>query len=125
MATTKYTQDHEWARLDGDVATVGITHHAQEQLGDVVFVEMPEVGKTVSQGDDVAVVESVKAASEVYAPVDGEITEVNGDVDTDPSVVNADCFGKGWFWKMTVSDTSQFDALMDEDAYAKFVEENG
>jgi glycine cleavage system H protein len=102
MATTYYTEDHEWLRVEGDVATVGITDYAQEQLGDLVFVELPETGKSLSKGDTAVVVESVKAASDVYAPVDGEVTEATGD---------------GWLWKMKLSDTSQLDGLMDEAAY--------
>ncbi len=123
--TVRFTKDHEWIRLDGAVATVGITDHAQQQLGDVVFVELPEIGRTVAQGGEAGVVESVKAASEVYAPVSGEITEVN-DVLTDaPATVNEDAQGAGWFFKMTLSDTAEFDALMDEDAYQRFAGEAG
>lgn len=114
----RFTDDHEWLSLDGDVATVGITAHATEQLGDLVFVELPEVGKTVAKGDAAAVVESVKAASDVYAPLDGEITEVNEAVVADPSVVNGDPQGAGWFFKLKLKTPSDFDALMDEAAYA-------
>jgi len=115
--TVRYTEDHEWITVDGDIATVGITAHAAEQLGDVVFVELPDVGKTVSKGDEFAVVESVKAASEVYAPVDGEVVEVNGDLEAEPAKVNEDAAGAGWFVKFKLSDTSQLDGLMDEAAY--------
>ncbi len=117
----KFTKDHEWVSLDGDVATVGITQHAAEALGDVVFVETPEAGKTVSQGDSFAVVESVKAASDVYAPVSGEVVEGNAALATTPETVNADPQGDGWFAKIKVSDTSQLDALMDQAAYDAFL----
>lgn len=115
--TTKFTTDHEWVRLDGDIATVGITKHAAEQLGDVVFVELPDVGKSFGQGDDMAVVESVKAASDVYAPVSGEIVETNGAIVDAPEGVNDGPEGDGWFVKMKLSDASQLDGLMDEAAY--------
>ena len=118
--TIKYTPEHEWLQLDGDVATVGITVHAQDALGDVVFVELPEVGKTFAQGDVAGVVESVKAAADVYMPVNGTVTEVNEDLRADPALANSDPLGKGWFFKITVSDRSQFDALMDETAYTQF-----
>jgi glycine cleavage system H protein len=117
----KFTKDHEWVSLDGDVATVGITQHAAEALGDVVFVETPEAGKTVSQGDSFAVVESVKAASDVYAPVSGEVVEGNAALATTPETVNADPQGDGWFAKIKVSDASQLDALMDQAAYDAFL----
>ena len=118
----RYSRDHEWVRLDGDVATIGISNHAQEQLGDVVYVELPEVGKSFARGAEAAVVESVKAASEVYAPVGGEVTEVNGDLEGDPAGVNRDAMGSGWFLKLRLSDPSELDALMDEAAYQTFVE---
>ncbi len=117
MATTYYTEDHEWLRVEGDVATVGITDYAQEQLGDLVFVELPETGKSLSKGDTAVVVESVKAASDVYAPVDGEVTEANEALSADPALVNSAATGDGWLWKMKLSDTSQLDGLMDEAAY--------
>ncbi|ESR26229.1 glycine cleavage system protein GcvH [Lutibaculum baratangense] len=120
--TTRYSKDHEWVRVEGEVATVGITTYAQEQLGDVVFVELPEVGKTVAKGDEVAVVESVKAASEVYAPVSGEIVETNGALEGEPAKVNADAAGEGWFFKLRLSDASELEALMDEAAYKAHVE---
>ena len=119
-----YTSSHEWVRIEGDVATVGITNHAQEQLGDVVFIELPEIGKQVSKGDEAAVVESVKAASEVYAPLTGEIVEVNGDLEGEPSKVNEDAEGAAWFVKIKLSDTSELDGLMDDAAYKAFVEAN-
>ena len=121
----KFTKDHEWISLDGDVATVGITAYAQEQLGDVGFVEVPEAGLQVEQGDDAAVVESVKAASEVYAPLSGEVVEGNGALDATPELVNASPDAEGWFFKMTLSDASQLDDLMDEAAYEAFLKELG
>ena len=121
MSDIRYTKDHEYVRLDGDVATIGITDHAQEQLGDIVFVELPAIGKKVEQGAEAAVVESVKAASEVYAPLAGEVIEVNGALEGEPAKVNADPLGDGWFLKLKIKDKSQFDALMDETAYNEFV----
>jgi glycine cleavage system H protein len=121
MSDIRYTKDHEYVRLDGDVATVGITDHAQSQLGDIVFVELPAVGKSVEQGAEAAVVESVKAASEVYAPLSGEVLEVNGALEGEPAKVNADPLGEGWFLKLKVKDKGQLDALMDEAAYNAFV----
>ena len=115
--TTKFTKDHEWIRVEGDTATVGITKHAAEQLGDVVFVELPDVGKSFGQGDDMAVVESVKAASDVYAPVSGEIVETNGAIVDAPEGVNDAPEGDGWFVKIKLADASQLDELMDEAAY--------
>lgn len=125
MADMKYTDDHEYVSIEGDVATVGITNHAQEQLGDVVFVELPEVGKSVSKGDEAAVVESVKAAAEVYAPVSGEVVEANGDLEGNPGLVNEDPEGGAWFMKIKISDKSELDGMMDADDYAKFVAEQG
>ena len=121
MSDMKYSKEHEWVRLEGDIATVGISEFAQEQLGDVVFVELPEVGRTVEQNGDAAVVESVKAASEVYAPVSGEVVEVNGALEDDPELVNRAPTGEGWFMKIKVSDASQLDGMMDEAAYSDFV----
>ena len=120
--STRYTEDHEWITVEGDVATVGITDYAQQQLGDVVFVELPEVGRKVSKGDEAAVVESVKAASEVYAPLDGEIVEANGALAVEPGKVNEDPEGAAWFVKIRLADTSQLDSLMDEAAYKAHVE---
>lgn len=117
MATIYYTEDHEWLSVEGGVATVGITDYAQEQLGDLVFVELPEVGRALSKGDATVVVESVKAASDVYAPVDGEITAVNEALSADPSLVNSAPLGDGWLWKQTIADESQLEGLMDEAAY--------
>ena len=122
MADRKYTEDHEWVEVDGDAGVIGISEYAQEQLGDVVFVELPEVGTVLDRGDEVAVVESVKAAAEVYAPVSGEVLEVNEDLNGDPSLVNTDPFGDGWFAKLKLSDPDELDDLMDEETYKKFVE---
>lgn len=123
MSTTRYTEDHEYVRVDGAIATVGITDYAQGQLGDVVYVELPPVGKVVSRGAEVAVVESVKAASEVYAPVSGEVVEVNGELEAAPATVNEDAMGRGWFLRIRLSDPSELDGLMDEDAYRKHTAE--
>ena len=117
-----YTEEHEWISLEGDVATVGITDFAQAQLGDVVFVEVPEAGKQVSKGGDAAVVESVKAASDVYAPVSGEVLEGNQALVDDPALVNSDPEGAGWFFKLRLSDQGQLEGLMDSDAYRGFCE---
>lgn len=116
-----FTDEHEWIDVDGDIATVGITDHAQQQLGDVVFVEVPEQGKEVAKGDDTAVVESVKAASDVYAPVSGTVTEGNEALADDPALVNSDPEGAGWFFRLTLKDPSQLEGLMNEDAYKEFV----
>jgi glycine cleavage system H protein len=123
MTTLRFTKDHEWIRLDGEVAVVGISDYAQNQLGDVVYVELPEVGRRVEQGKEAAVVESVKAASEVYAPVAGEVVAVNAALAEDPAKVNADAMGEGWFFKLRLADPRQLEALMDEAAYRQFVEE--
>ena len=117
MPTTYFTSDHEWLSVEGGIATVGITDYAQEQLGDLVFVELPQTGKKLAKGDTAVVVESVKAASDVYAPVDGEITEANGTLSSDPSLVNSAATGAGWLWKMKLADESQLASLMDEAAY--------
>lgn len=120
--TTKYTEEHEWLKIEGDIATVGITVHAQDALGDVVFVELPEVGAEFNLGDVAGVVESVKAAADIYMPVDGEITEINPALVDDPSLANSDPLDTGWFFKMRIGDASQLDDLMDEPAYAELVE---
>ncbi len=117
MTKTYFTEDHEWIRVEGGIATIGITDYAQEQLGDIVFVELPEVGKKLARGDTAVVVESVKAASDVYAPVDGEITEANEALSSDPALVNSAAAGDGWLWKMKLADESQLTGLMDEAAY--------
>jgi len=115
----KYTEDHEWLKVEGDTAVVGITVHAQDALGDVVFVDLPEVGKTLAQKDVAGVVESVKAAADVYMPVSGEVTEVNEALRADPSLANSDPLGAGWFFKVKLSDASQLTALLDETAYTE------
>ena len=120
--TTRYTRDHEWIRLDGDTATVGISDYAQEQLGDIVFVELPEVGKTLAKGAEAAVVESVKAASEIFTPVAGEVIAINDVLASQPGIVNEHPEGAGWFLKLKVSSRADFDALMDGEAYARFLE---
>jgi glycine cleavage system H protein len=120
MSTVKFTEEHEWVLIEGDVATIGISNYAQEQLGDVVFVELPDVGKELAKGDEAAVVESVKAASEVYAPITGEVVEINGVLDETPAKVNEDAQGDGWFVKLKLSDASELDELMDEAAYNTF-----
>ena len=121
MSTTRYTRDHEYIRLDGDTAVIGITDYAQGQLGDVVFVELPAVGATIAKGGQAAVVESVKAASEVYAPASGEVTAVNNLLEGAPGTVNDDAAGSGWFVKVKLSDVSELDALMDEAAYQNYL----
>jgi glycine cleavage system H protein len=122
MADIRYSKDHEWVRREGDAAVVGITDYAQNQLGDVVYVELPEIGRKVEQGGEAAVVESVKAASEVYAPVSGEVVAANELLSGEPGRVNADPMGDGWFFKLKLSDPKQLDALMDEAAYKKYIE---
>jgi len=118
--TMKYTEDHEWLNVEGDTAVVGITHHAQDALGDVVFVELPEVGKTYAQKDVAGVVESVKAAADVYMPVSGTVIEVNEALRADPALANSDPLGAGWFFKVKLADSAQLAALMDETAYTAF-----
>lgn len=122
--TERYTKDHEWVRVEGDIATVGITFHAQDQLGDVVFVELPEVGRKAAQGDAVAVVESVKAASDVFSPIAGEVVEVNPDLSGTPALVNEDAEGKAWFFKIKIANPAEIEALMDRAGYDAFVKEN-
>ena len=118
----RYTKEHEWVKVEGDTATVGISPYAQEQLGDVVFVELPEVGKALAKGKEMAVVESVKAASEVYAPIGGEVVEVNAALTDAPATVNEDALGKGWFAKIKLADKAELDGLMDEAAYKAYVD---
>ncbi|MBK0394131.1 glycine cleavage system protein GcvH [Ramlibacter algicola] len=122
--TVKYTQEHEWIDLQGGVATVGITLHAQDALGDVVFVDLPEVGRTYAKGEVAGVVESVKAAADVYMPLDGEVTEVNEALRADPSLANSDPMKAGWFFKVKPANASQLDGLMDETAYTEFSKNN-
>ena len=125
MADTKYTQEHEWIRVEGDVGTIGITQYAQEQLGDVVFVDVPQAGRKVAKGEACAVVESVKAASDIYAPVSGEVVEANAALADSPGDVNAEPMGKGWFFKIKLSDKGELAGLMDEAAYNDFVKSLG
>ncbi|MDH3230254.1 MAG: glycine cleavage system protein GcvH [Alphaproteobacteria bacterium] len=125
MSDLRFSEEHEWVSVDGDVATVGISDFAQEQLGDVVFVELPEIGRSVNRGDEVAVVESVKAASEIYTPLSGEIIEINGALTDEPGTVNGSPEAKGWFFKLRMSDASQVDELMDAAAYKTFADEQG
>lgn len=120
--SVRYTKDHEYVRIDGDVAVVGISDYAQGQLGDVVFVELPEIGKSVTRGKEAAVVESVKAASEVYAPISGEVVEVNSELEGAPGLVNEDAEGKGWFLKLKIADAAELSELMDEAAYKAFLD---
>lgn len=118
-----FTEDHEWIDVEGDIGTVGITDYAQGQLGDIVFVELPEEGKTLDKGDDAAVVESVKAASDVYAPASGEVIEVNGALEDEPALVNSDADEDGWFFKLRIADAEELKSLMNEAAYAKFIKD--
>jgi len=121
----KYATSHEWVRNEGDgIVTVGITEHAQDLLGDMVFVELPEVGDNISTGDDVAVAESVKAASDIYAPISGEVIEVNEDLEDSPELVNSDAFGDGWMFKVKLEDESELDALLDAEGYANSIDED-
>jgi glycine cleavage system H protein len=122
MSTVKYTKDHEWIRVEGDVAVIGITDYAQSQLGDVVYVELPEVGRQVQKGKEAAVVESVKAASEVYAPISGEVMAINDTLTSEPARINSDPMGEGWFLKLRVANPKELDGLLDEVAYTAFVE---
>ncbi len=121
MATMRYTKDHEWIRLDGEVATVGITEHAQQQLGDIVYVELPELGRKVDKGGEAAVVESVKAASDVYAPASGEVVAVNQALDGTPGAVNEEAEGKGWFFRLKLANASELDALMTDEQYKDYL----
>ena len=116
-----FTKEHEWIRVEGDVATVGITDHAQHQLGDIVFAEAPEAGRQLTKGGEAAVVESVKAASDVYSPASGEVTEANPAIADDPSIINSDPEGEGWFFKLRLSDTAEVEGLMDETAYREWL----
>jgi glycine cleavage system H protein len=122
MSDLKFSQNHEWLRIEGDSATIGISDYAQEQLGDVVYVELPEVGQQAAAGAQIAVVESVKAASEIYTPVGGQVVEVNSTLEDDPSLVNSDALGAGWFFKLKLDDMAELAALMDENAYREFTD---
>ena len=124
MAIEKFSKDHEWIRVEGDIGIVGITRHAQDQLGDIVFVEAPEVGRKVAANEAVAVVESVKAASDVFSPVSGEVVEANGELGSTPALVNEDPEGRGWFYKVLLSNKAELDCLMDRAAYDAFVKES-
>jgi len=124
MAIERFTKDHEWVRAEGGIGTIGITDYAQGQLGDVVFIELPEVGRKAKQGEAVAVVESVKAASDVYAPLTGEVTEVNADLAASPALVNEDAQGRAWFFKIRIANAGELDALMDRAAYEAFVKQD-
>lgn len=125
MSETRYTKDHEYIRVEGDVGVVGITDYAQQQLGDIVFVELPAPGRALAKGDEAAVVESVKAASEIYAPVSGEVVAVNGDIEGEPAVVNEDPTGRGWFLKLKIANAAELAELMDAAAYDAFVADLG
>lgn len=125
MSGLRFSEEHEWVSVDGDIATVGISDFAQQQLGDVVFVELPDIGRAVTRGDEVAVVESVKAASEIYAPVSGEVIEVNAALADEPGTVNESAEADGWFFKLRITDASEIDELMDEAAYRTFADEQG
>ena len=123
MGVLRFTRDHEWIRLDGELAVVGVTDYAQSRLGDVVYVELPEIGRRIEKGKEAAVVESVKAASEVYAPASGEVAEVNEALTADPAKVNADPMGEGWFLKLRLTDFKELEGLLDEAAYQQFIEQ--
>jgi glycine cleavage system H protein len=125
MSELRFSTEHEWIRREGDLAVIGITDYAQSQLGDVVYVELPAIGRRVRRGEEAATVESVKAASEVYAPVSGAVVETNEAIVADPAKVNSDPAGEGWFFKLRLDDPEEFDALMDEAAYKRFIEEHG
>jgi glycine cleavage system H protein len=118
-----YTKDHEWVRIEGGVATVGVTDHAQQALGDLTFVELPEVGAELAKGDEACAIESSKAAASVYAPVSGKVVEVNGELEDDPGLVNSDCYGQGWFYRIELSDPAQADELLTGEAYDKLLAE--
>jgi glycine cleavage system H protein len=122
MSDLKFTEQHEWVRVTGDVAEIGISSYASEQLGDVVYVELPDVGRDVEQSGELAVVESVKAASEIYAPISGEVTEINASLEEDPAIVNAEPTGKGWMVKVRFSNADELDSLMDQEAYNSYIE---
>ena len=122
MGEKKYTEEHEWVQLSGEIATVGITNHAQESLGDVVFIELPELGKNGLKGDEISVVESVKAASDIYSPLDGEVIEINDNLSSDASLVNQDAENEGWIFKIKVSNPDQYNTLMSLDQYLEFLD---
>ena len=122
MSEKKYTEDHEWVSMNNDIATVGISNHAQESLGDIVFIDLPKVGNLVKIKEEICVIESVKAASDIYSPLDGEIKEINSNLENDSSIINKDAENEGWIFKLKVNDISQFDDLMSIDEYKKFIE---
>ena len=122
MAEKKYTKEHEWVEVDGDTATVGITNHAQESLGDIVFIDLPTVGKEVKSNEELCVIESVKAASDIYSPLDGEIIEINNQLETDASIINKDAENTGWIFKIKLTDVSQFNILLSSDDYQNFLD---
>ncbi len=124
MSDIKYSKQHEYVKIDGDVAIVGISDYAQQQLGDIVFVEMPQIGKEINKGDEVAVIESVKAASELYAPISGTIVAINEELDLDPSLLNSDPENNGWIFKMEIKNKQELDDLMDKEKYALFIDED-
>ncbi len=123
MSEKKYTKDHEWVSIQNDIATVGISNHAQESLGDIVFIELPSVGKSIKANDEICVVESVKAASDIYAPIDGEIIEINNNLENEAAIINQDAENTGWIFKMKISNEAQYNELMSEDDYKKFLEQ--
>ena len=123
MSEKKYTKDHEWVSIENEIATIGISNHAQESLGDIVFIELPSVGNSVKANDEICVVESVKAASDIYAPIDGEIIEVNNNLKNDAAIINQDAENAGWIFKMKISDSNQYSELMSEDEYKQFLEQ--
>jgi glycine cleavage system H protein len=125
MSEIKFTEEHEWLLIEGDTVTVGITDHAQEQLGEIVYVEVPEAGKELSKGEEAGVVESVKAASEVYAPISGQVIESNAALADNPELVNSEPMGNGWFFKMSIADAGEMEGLMDEAGYKSFAESDG
>ena len=122
MAEKKYTEEHEWVKLDGDTVTVGITNHAQESLGDIVFIDLPAVGKQVKAKEELLVIESVKAASDIYSPLDGEVTEINDNLSNDASIINQDAENEGWIFKLKISNSDQYNSLMSLEQYLKFLE---
>ena len=122
MSEKKYTEDHEWVSIDNDIATVGITNHAQDSLGDIVFINLPEVGKIVKVKEEICVIESVKAASDIYSPLDGEIKEINSNLENDASIINKDAENNGWIFKLKITDSNQYDNLMTIDEYNKFLD---
>ena len=123
MSEKKYTKDHEWVSIENKIATIGISNHAQESLGDIVFIELPSVGNLVKAKDEICVVESVKAASDIYAPIDGEIIEVNNNLENDAAIINQDAEYEGWIFKMKISDSNEYSELMSEDEYKQFLEQ--